>query len=1164
MPSPSFPTLFANQHLSDLQRPGRRGPLLLTGLCGCGPALTIAELARTNNRQLLVVAADQATADELIRELAFCDVPNLCSFPAWEGLPFSTVSPPADISGARLQTLFRLLQQDAVTVVTPVAALMQRVIPRSVLRSSSCALAPDDELDRDQLLDQLVHLGYTPASLVEEPGSFAIRGGIIDLFPPSQPRPVRIELFGDTIETLRSFDPVSQRSLEPLKRLTLLPSRELLLTNEVLEAFLPRLKIRADELDLPADRRRSLAEELQQSVYPEGVDYLQPLFHPGLETFFDYLDAPLLALVDPTVLEQASANQASDLLLGTQKALAEGRLHPQPQELYLAPEALATLVDRQQRIEMPLLALSDQRPDRMSIAIPCENNADLRVAVGRDREHALQGISVRLQEWQAHGWRCIIICHQPSQAERLKTLLEPYGIVPAAQLAEGLTTALDLAAATPFVLALGELTCGCRLPGLKLALIVEEELFGKRVRRKSGVSALRSKQIMASLAELKPGDAMVHIDHGIGIYRGLQHLKMGAIEGDFLLLEYAGNDKLYLPIDRLGLVQRYVGGEGAQPHPAKLGGTGWEKTRSKAKKAVEELAAELLEIYARRQASQGFAFSPPDELYREFEATFPWEETPDQLSAIMDVLADMQHSRPMDRLVCGDVGYGKTEVALRAAFKAVLDGKQVAVLVPTTILAQQHFETFTGRLKEHPVTVEMLSRFRTATEQKAILERVKKGEIDIIIGTHRLLQKDVAFKDLGLLIVDEEQRFGVKDKDRLKKYRASVDIMTLTATPIPRTLHMSMMGIRDLSIIDTPPVDRQAIRTVVARDRDELIQEAVRRELQRDGQVFFVHNRVQSIGLVAERLRRLVPEARIAVAHGQMEEKELEKVMLGFMHGQTNLLLCTTIIESGLDIPRANTMIVDRADTYGLSQLYQLRGRIGRSAVRGEAYLLIPGAGAITQDARERLKIIQEITELGAGFRIATHDLELRGAGDLLGPRQSGAVADIGFEYYNQLLEEAIAQLKGEALEERCEPEINLAVAAYIPESYVPDTNQRLMLYKRLVQAEADDDVDGTMAEMADRYGHLPPTAVTLGDVMRLRIRLKERKIQKLDNDGKRLILTFHPATPVQPERLIELIRREPAVYQFTPDHKLLVTLPLNATNADLLTVANDTAHRLG
>ena len=1163
MPLPSRPTLFNTDHHFHHLLTSGSSPLVLSGLCGSAPALVIAELALHSKRQLLVVTANQATADELTRELVFCETRQLTTFPAWEGMPFSTTSPAADISGARLETLLRLQQSAPAVVVAPLPALMQRIIPRSVLGNVACSLAPGDELDRDQFMAQLVRLGYTPAPLVEERGSCAVRGGILDLFPPSEPRPVRIELFGDTIETLRSFDPLSQRSLEPLERLTLLPSRELVLTPEMLAAFLPRLKARADELDLPADRRRLLAEELQGSIFPDGVEYLQPLFHPGLETLFDYLDAPLVVLVDPAALEQSSQQLVSDLLLGTEKAHSDGRLYPLPAELYLTPDELTGLVEQQQRIELPLLAVSNDTPVGQLLPISCENNSDLRISVGRDHDHALQGVAARIKDWQQSGWQCIITCHQPSQAERLRSLLEPYGIQPPATIAEGLEAAWQLAAAGGISLALGDLSRGFRLPEAKLVLIAEEELFGKRVRRKSGVSALRSKQIMASLAELKPGDAMVHIDHGIGIYRGLQHLKMGAVEGDFLLLEYAGNDKLYLPIDRLGLVQRYVGGEGAQPHAAKLGGTGWEKTRSKARKAVEELAAELLEIYAKRQASQGFAFSPPDDLFREFEATFPWEETPDQLSAIMDVLADMQHSRPMDRLVCGDVGYGKTEVALRGAFKAVLDGKQVAVLVPTTILAQQHFETFSGRLKDHPVTVEMLSRFRTTAEQKAILERVKKGEIDIIIGTHRLLQKDVAFKDLGLLIVDEEQRFGVKDKDRLKQYRASVDIMTLTATPIPRTLHMSMMGIRDLSIIDTPPVDRQAIRTVVARDTDELVREAILRELQRDGQVFFVHNRVQSIGLVAERLRRLVPEARIAVAHGQMDEKELEKVMLSFMHGQTDLLLCTTIIESGLDIPRANTMIVDRADTYGLSQLYQLRGRIGRSTVRGEAYLLIPGQTAISQDARERLKIIQEITELGAGFRIATHDLELRGAGDLLGPRQSGAVADIGFEYYNQLLEEAIAQLKGEALEERCEPEINLAIPAFISESYVPDTNQRLVLYKRLVQAESDDEVAETLSEMADRYGRPPQPIITLGQIMQLRISLKRLKVNKIESDGKRLVFSFHPATPVNPELLIGLIRQEPQRYQFTPDHRLLVALPVNASTAETLTTAQEALLKL-
>ncbi len=1135
----------------------------LSGLSGLALAIAIASVCDKPMRRILVVAPDKSRADQLVRELLFAGVGNLSAYPSWDSSPFSESSPDAETAGARLKVLKTLSAPGGATVVAPVSALMQKVMPRKVLSSASCRLTAGDDLDRDEFLLRLVRLGYHSASLVEEPGSFAVRGGIVDLFPPDMQRPARIELFGDNIETIRAFDPLSQRSLEPLDELLLLPSREILLAEEVIEAFLPRLKNRADELDITVDRRRAIAESIQLSEFPAGTDYLLPLFHPELETLFDYLGPCIEIIVDPDGVKEAAFQHSASLEQGVAAAVAAERLYPDPPTLYLQPEQFFENLSLNQLIEMAALALAGSASDIAAVEILSESNSNIRLAASGESARSIRPFVQQLEKMRDAGWRTVIAFHQNSQAERLRELISTYGLCPPSLVADGLPQAIAMTSSHPIVFALGEVSQGVRLPEARLAIIAEEELFGRRTRRKSGVTALRTKQIMASLAELKPGDYMVHLDHGIGLYRGLQHLKTGAVEGDFLLLEYSGSDRLYLPIDRLGLVQRYVGGEGAHPQVAKLGGTTWEKTRSKAKKAVEELAAELLEIYARRQASKGFAFSPPDEMFMEFEATFPWDETPDQLSAINDVLADMQHTRPMDRLVCGDVGYGKTEVALRAAFKAVLDGKQVAVLVPTTILAQQHFETFSGRLAGYPVTVEMLSRFRSAAEQKAILAKVAKGEVDIIIGTHRLLQKDVVFRDLGLLVVDEEQRFGVKDKDRLKKYRADVDIMTLTATPIPRTLHMSMMGIRDLSIIDTPPVDRQAIRTVVARDTDDLVREAVIRELGRDGQVFFVHNRVQSIGLVAERLRRIVPEASIAVAHGQMDEKELEKVMLGFMHGRTNLLLCTTIIESGLDIPRANTMIVDKADTYGLSQLYQLRGRIGRSSVRGEAYLLIQGAGGITREARERLKIIQEITELGAGFRIATHDLELRGAGDLLGPRQSGAVADIGFEYYNQLLEEAIAALKGEAHEDRCEPEINIAVPAFIPESYLPDTNQRLVMYKRMVQAVSAEEIEEIAGEIRDRYGRPPAAVDSLAEVMRLRITMKELKILKIDNDGKRLALTFHPATTVNPDLLVKLIRDEPRTFQFTPDHKLLVNLPPNMPTSDILAFAKECLGRI-
>jgi transcription-repair coupling factor (superfamily II helicase) len=636
---------------------------------------------------------------------------------------------------------------------------------------------------------------------------------------------------------------------------------------------------------------------------------------------------------------------------------------------------------------------------------------------------------------------------------------------------------------------------------------------------------------------------MVHLDFGVGIYRGLEHIAIGGVEGDLLLLEYAGGDKLYLPVDRLALVQRYVGAEGLEPRVDRLGGAAWDRAKAKAREAVAEMAEELLQIYAARAVEKGFAFSPPDSLYKEFEASFAWEETPDQLSAIEDVIRDMASPRPMDRLVCGDVGYGKTEVAIRGAFKAVMDGKQVAILVPTTILAQQHYESFKKRFQDYPVTVEMLSRFRTVKEQKAILADAAAGTVDIIIGTHRLLQKDIKFKDLGLLIIDEEQRFGVTHKEQLKKMRATVDIMTLTATPIPRTLYMSMMGIRDLSIIDTPPVDRLAIKTFVARADDELIREAVMRELRRGGQIFFVHNRVQSIGAVAEHLAKVVPEAKIAIAHGQMHERELEKIMLGFMHGESNLLLCTTIIESGLDIPNANTLIVNRADNFGLAQLYQLRGRVGRSKVRAFAYFLLPPEGPIAPDARERLKILQDISELGAGFRIATHDLEIRGAGDILGAKQSGQIAAVGFELFTELLEETINKLKGEEQVERVEPEIKLRIPAFIPEDYLKDTNQRLVIYKKLTQATSEEDIADISEELNDRFGKPPLAAEYLMSVMQLRINFKKLLVKEAEFDGKRVILWFHEKTPVSPDIIIDMIRNNPKKYKFSPDFKLFAEL---------------------
>lgn len=1115
----------------------------LAELKGSSPAFLLARLLPGMPAPCMVVTPDTETADEFFRELRlYTDRPEaVFRFPPWETSPFEQSSPHPDVSGERLHALAALQEGRARAVVTPVSALMQRVVPRRLLGEYSQYLVAGEEVERDTLLRKLVDLGYSMVPLVEDRGTASVRGGIVDIFPPDLQAPVRIEFFGDFIESIRSFDPVTQRSLHPLEELVILPSREIILSEEVVRDFSPRLKARCDQLGLPATRRRELVEQLQNAICPPGVEYLQPLVHPGMETLFDYAGpGAVFVEIDPLAVQEAEECFGEELLGAERRASDALSIVCAADDLFLASEQVREMKRACRRISVPRLELEDEDGGSIPFRFDGEDNSDLKLALSPDSEGVLRPLVERIFAWLGEKYRVSMVCHQWSQVQRLRELLGHYGVPMDVSESRFREAPLDASAVRILT---GDLSRGFRLPGDGIVVIAEEEIFGRRVKRRD-LSEIRKKQLLVSLAELKPGDFMVHVDFGVGIYRGLQHLAFDGIGGDFLLLEYAAKDKLYLPVDRINLVQRYVGGDGSEPSLDRLGGAGWDKKKAKAREAVEEMAEELLRIYAARQVHEGYSFSPPDDLYREFEAAFSYEETPDQLGAIEDVVRDMERSRPMDRLVCGDVGYGKTEVAMRGAFKAAMDGKQVAVLVPTTVLAAQHLETFRARFAAYPVTVEMMSRFRTPREQKAILERLKTGEVDIIIGTHRLLQKDVVFKDLGLLIIDEEHRFGVSHKERLKQYRAVVDVLTLTATPIPRTLNMSLSGIRDLSIIDTPPVDRLAIKTFVARFSDELIREAVLRELRRGGQVFFVHNRVQSIGAMADYLRRLIPEAKLAVGHGQMQERELEEVMLGFLHGHFNLFLCTTIIESGLDIPSANTMIVNRADTFGLAQLYQLRGRVGRSSQRAYAYFLIPGEGAVSSDARERLRVIQELTELGAGFRIAMHDLEIRGTGDFLGSRQSGNIAAIGFELYSELLEEAVGRMKGEARPEHIEPEINLKIPAFIPEDYVPDPNQRLVIYKRLAQSSEEEDVGAVGDELLDRFGKHPLPVSYLLESMKLRVHLRSLLVRKLEFDGRYLVVFFHEKTPVSPDALIGLIRRSPDVYRFSPDFVLSASVP--------------------
>ncbi len=1111
------------------------------GLHGSSDAYLLARLLSEHRGLLVILTADLQQARVLTADLQFYHhrPAEIALLPNWELSPYDPLTPHPELEAIRLTTLAALNRAELKALVLPVRALMQKLIPRQVLANIALELVVEEEYPHAQLSETLLQLGYQPVPLVEERGSFAVRGDIIDLFPPDAEQPVRLDFYGDWIEKMRPFDPASQRSLEgSFERLKLIPSKEMILHGPFLDTFGQRLKERCDELSLPRTEREAIMEEVREGILAPGRHFLLPFNYPALDPLFNYLEKERWVLLDPPAIEQEVDLFHREVRDGEARMLDQQQPHAARRELFLDPAEVQPLLTGSGRIEMSQLRVFQLDDQRERYHFNCIGNAELR-AHPSDGHDGLEPLVDKLQQAETDNWRSLLVCHRTSQAERLRELLAAHDIK------LNINPSLRLNNLHPGhpQLCVGELSSGFCLPEEKLIIISEEEIFGKRSHRQKKTGQQRARKLMSSLAELKENDYIVHTDHGIGKYLGLTHLQTGPVEGDFLHLLYAGGDKLYLPIERIEKIQKYVGGEGSSPKLDKMGGQGWEKARLKARAAVEELARQLLELYAKRELRQGFAYSAPDPLYREFEATFPHEETDDQLAAIEDTLSDMQSEKPMDRLVCGDVGYGKTEVALRAAVKAVLDSKQVAVLVPTTVLARQHWESFRQRLEEFPVRVEMISRFRSPAENKRTLESAAAGKIDILVGTHRILQRDVRFKDLGLVIVDEEQRFGVSHKEKLKQLRAEVDILTLTATPIPRTLHMSMAGMRDLSVIDTAPIDRLAIRTYVTRFDDELLRQAILRELRRGGQVYFVHNRVQTIDAMADQLKELVPEANISVGHGQMAEKELEQVMLDFIEGKSNLLLATTIIENGLDIPRANTIIVNRADCFGLSQLYQLRGRVGRSDRRAYAYLLIPGEAALTREARERLKVLQELTELGAGFRIASHDLELRGAGDLLGAKQSGPIAAIGFELYTELLEETIDKLRGIEHEEKVDPEIRLGLSAFFAEKYLPDPNQRLQFYQRMAAAENDEELFDLIEELRDRYGELPAAGETLVGTMRLRILLKKLRVELLEYDSRRLHLVFHATTKVSPELIRSLLTEQPDRYRLGADFKLSVEL---------------------
>jgi transcription-repair coupling factor (superfamily II helicase) len=1105
--------------------------LYFQGLTHAAGALVLVRVFQKWRRPFLLVTPNGGGQDAFLKDLSFflgegrAEVSSegpesrLLLFPAHELLPFKELSFDAEVSCARVGAAYlAATSREPWIMVASAAALRQKLPPASRVREPLAYVVPGESLNREEFLAQLLTGGFERRPLVEDRGEFSVRGGVIDLFPPLYRQPVRLEFWGDEVESIRLFDPASQRSQGALEDLIVLPASEVVLDAAAREQALARRKRRQDP---------QFWSNVSEGRHFPRIERHLAEFYPQPETLWDFLPP------DTVVVEWDPLNLARELPQLAESAASEppGWLDEEAWERRRAPFA---------QIFCPLLPWGHPAQEA-DIQFQVETNAGLSrelIEAGAEAGRLVPALAQRLEDWRRGGYHVVLVSLSPHRAQRLARLLAE----------ENLDCEVVDAPAWdggPRVeITVGELSGGFRLLSQGLIVLTEDEALGFRPegrRRKES----RPPQYLASLEDLSEGDHIVHLDHGIGIYRGLVKLDVGREVNDFLDLEYQGGDRLYLPVDRLNLVQKYLGVEGVAPKVERLGGKSWERAKGKVKKAVARIARELVELYAARRVLPGHHFSPPDPAFQEFEATFEYEETPDQLQAIQEVLADMTSEQPMDRLICGDVGYGKTEVAVRAAFKAAMDGKQVAVLVPTTVLAEQHYDTFQRRLAAFPLEVRVLSRFKPPAEQRRILAGLSQGKVDIVIGTHRLLSKDVVFHDLGLAVIDEEQRFGVKQKERLKEWRRTVDVLTLTATPIPRTLQLSLTGLRELSLINTPPENRRAIRTYLCRPEAAVIQAAVRRELARGGQVFFVHNRVRNLGTWARYVQTLVPEARVAMAHGQMPERELERVMVKFWRRELDVLVCTAIIEAGLDIPAANTIIINRAHAMGLAQLYQLRGRVGRSQSQAYAYLLVPDEAALSNEAQKRLKALMEFTELGSGFKIALHDLQIRGAGNLLGQAQSGHLAEVGYELYLQLLEQAIREFKGEAPAEAApDPEIRLPLAAYLPEDYVPDVQQRLALYRRLSGPLTPEMVTELEDEFLDRFGPIPPEGRNLLEVVRAKHFLRQLGIKRLDLQDSYAVLQFARPELLDLKRLIELLRRQPHVFRLTSEQTLRVHLP--------------------
>ena len=1106
-------------------------------------ALAISEIAEQNAGLTVVVTPDTRSALRLSRVLAELSCLDVRLFPDWETLPYDTFSPHQEIISSRLSALFYLQQAKKGIFLLPIATLMQRLCPPQYLQHNVLLIKKGDRLVIDKMRLQLEMAGYRAVEQVLEYGEYAVRGSLLDLFPMGSVQPFRLDFFDDEIDSIRTFDVDTQRTLDEIQSVNLLPAHEFPTDDKGIEFF--RTQFRETFSEIRRDPEH-IYQQISKGTLISGIEYWQPLFFAEMATLFDYLP-------QQTLFIDMEGNQEQGERFYRDAAQRYEQRKADPMRPLLAPQKLWLNVDEVNRklksyprisLKMEKVRSSVRQKNLPVTALP-------EVTIQSQQKEPLGQLRQFIEQFKGH---ILFSVETEGRRETLLDLLSPLKLKPKQ------IKSLAQAEQEKFSLWVSSLEQGFIIEQTPpLAIIGEANLLGERVQQRSRDKrkSVNPDTLVRNLAELKIGQPVVHLDHGVGRYGGLVTLDTGGIKAEYLLLNYANESKLYVPVTALHLISRYVGGSDETAPLHKLGNEAWAKSRQKAAEKIRDVAAELLDVYAQRAAKKGFAFKYDREEFQQFAAAFPFEETHDQKMAINAVLSDMCQPKAMDRLVCGDVGFGKTEVAMRAAFLAVMNHKQVAVLVPTTLLAQQHYENFKDRFANLPVNVEVLSRFKTAKEQKQILQNLSEGKVDILIGTHKLIQSDVKFSDLGLLIIDEEHRFGVGQKEKIKQLRANIDILTLTATPIPRTLNMAMNGIRDLSIISTPPARRLSIKTFVRQKDDLVIREAILREILRGGQVYYLHNDVASIENTAEQLAALVPEARIVVGHGQMRERELERVMTDFYHQRYNVLVCSTIIETGIDVPTANTIIIERADHFGLAQLHQLRGRVGRSHHQAYAYLLTPPPKMMTKDAERRLDALENLDNLGAGFILATHDLEIRGAGELLGNEQSGQIESIGFSLYMELLDAAVKALKEgrePSLDELTQQhaDIELRIPALLPEDYLGDVNMRLSFYKRIAAAESKQELDELKVELIDRFGLLPDAAKNLLQIAELRLQVEPLKVLRIDAGTQGGFIEFAPSAKVDPEKFIRLIQKEPIVYRFDGPLKFKFIKDLTETNVRL------------